>query len=109
VLLHLLGSEALDVEIDGEQRIGAGLALGALELAHDPAHRVDLDLDGAGPAAQIVLERALDALLAEPHGRELQHRIVAAGQILVGDAAGIAHDCGSSGRPRDSRVTGRGR
>ena len=92
MLFHLLGGEALDVEIDGEQRVGAGLALGAVELADDPAHGIDLDLDGAGPAAQVVLERALDALLAEPHGRELQDRIVAAGEVLVGDTAGIAHD-----------------
>ena len=92
MLLHPLGGEALQVEIDGEQRVRAGLALGAVELAHDAADGVDLDLDGAGAAAQIVLERALHALLAEAHGGELQHRIVAAGEILVGDAAGVADD-----------------
>ena len=32
--LHLLGDEALQVEIDGEQRVGARLTLGAVELAH---------------------------------------------------------------------------
>ena len=92
VLLHLLHGEALDVEVDGQQRVGAGLALRPVEFANDATDGVDLDLNGAGTTPQIVLERALDALLAEPHGRELQHRIVAAGEILVGDAAGVAHD-----------------
>ena len=92
MLLDAVGHEALQVEIDGQQRIGAGLALGAVELAHHAADGVDLDLDGAGPAAQLVLERALHALLAEAQGGQLQHRIVAAGEILVGDPAGVADD-----------------
>ena len=75
-----------------EQRVGAGLALGAVELADHAADGIDLDLDGAGAAAQLVLERALHALLAEAQRGELQHRIVAAGEILVGDPAGIADD-----------------
>ena len=92
MLGQLLGGEALQVEIDGEQRVRAGLALGAVELAHDAAHGIDLDLDGAGAAAQIVLQRTLHALLAEAHGGERQHRVVAAVEVLVRDAAGIADD-----------------
>ena len=63
-----------------------------LELAHDAADRIDLDLHGAGAAADAVLERPLHALLAEAQGGELQHGIIAAGQVLVGDAAGVADD-----------------
>ena len=92
MLLHLLGCEALQVEVDGEQRVRARLALGAVEFTHDAADRVDLDLDGAGAATQVVLERALNALLAEPHRRKLQHRFVSAGEVLVGDTSGVAHD-----------------
>jgi hypothetical protein len=92
MLLDAVGHETLQVEVDGEQRVRAGLALGAVELAHHAADGIDLDLDRAGAAAQAVLERTLDALLAEAHGGELQDRIVAAGQILVGGATGVADD-----------------
>ena len=91
-LIELVVGELLQIEIDRQQGVGAGLAFGAVELAHHAAHRIDLDLDGAGAAAQIVLERAFRALLAEAHGGELQHGIVAAVQVLVGDAAGVADD-----------------
>ena len=92
MVLQPLGGEALQVEIDGEERVRSGLAFGAVELAHDAADGIDLDLDGAGAATQVVLERALHALLAEADGGELQQRIVAAGEVLVRDAAGIADD-----------------
>ena len=45
------------------------------ELAHDPAIGVDLDLAGAGDAAQLDVLRLLDPALADAEIRQFEQRI----------------------------------
>jgi hypothetical protein len=69
----------------------------ARQLAHDAAHRVDLDPLGAGLAAELVLELGLDARLSELELRDLEQRVGVLApllhllEIVVRDGPYIAH------------------
>ena len=68
-------------------RSAPGLALAAVELAHDAAGGVDLDPLGARAAAQDVLVFRLDADLADLEARDPQDRvgILELGEVVVAD------------------------
>ncbi len=85
--------EALQAHVEGQRDRLAGTAVVSAELANDAAKRIDLDLAGAGGAAQHLVVLALDAALADPHVGQLEQRV--ARQVLLGDGsdiAGTVHD-----------------
>ena len=91
---HALHGVVLQREVEGELEVLARRALDAAELAHDPAGGADLDLLGAGLAAQVGLEPGLDAGLADLEARDLQERVgvLELGEVALRDRADVADD-----------------
>ena len=91
---HALHRVGLEAEIEGEGEVFAGGALDAAEFAHHPAGGADLDLLGAGVAAEVALELGLDAGLADLEARDLQDRVgvLDLGEVGLGDRADVADD-----------------
>ncbi len=85
----------LQTRVDGGDDIVARCRLGALEIAHDTAARVDLVLDMAALAAQLVLHAALDAELADAHAGQAQHGVVIECDAI--DCADMADDMPDGG------------
>jgi len=86
-----LHREVLQRGVEAEHNLLPRHALLARQLAHHLAIGVDLDLAGAGGAAQLDVEGLLDAVLADAEVGQLQQRIVAV-QLLLRHGGDIAHD-----------------
>ena len=92
-----------------------GHALLAVQLADDPADRVDLQLHDPGAAAQRRSWELLNARAADPDARERQHRVVA--RVGVARGRHVADDMrelvaervepGGAGIDEDARQIGR--
>ena len=93
-------AEALQLEVEGEPEILAGLALAAVELADLAADRVDLDAAEAGAAAQRLVVAALDPVLADAELGQLQQRVAVLRLLGRVDGADIAQDVGQDGAVR---------
>ena len=83
----------LQIAVDGHLDVGPVVALAPVELAHDPAHGVDLDAFGPRLAAQLFLVFGLDSDLADLEARDAQHRlgVLVAGEVALGHRADVAH------------------
>ena len=86
--LDAAGDEFLHRDVEPENDVIAGLPRLTRQLAHDAAMRVDLDLAGAGEAAQPLVLRPLDPAPADAEIGQLEQRI--AGQILIGHRRHVA-------------------
>ena len=82
------GDEFLHRHVEPEDDVLARLPRPAAKLAHDAAIGVDLDLAGAGEAAQLRVLRLLDPALADAEIGQFEQRV--AGQILFGNRRDIA-------------------
>ena len=102
-------AETLQLEVEAQLEVVAGLALAAVELADLAADRVDLDPAEPGAAAQRAVVAALDPALADAELRQLQQRIVVRGLLGRADGADIAQDVGQDRRRADTRAAGRPR
>jgi hypothetical protein len=109
--------EVLQLVVDRQLDVGAGLALLPVEFADHPPGRVDLDPAGAGTAAKRRFHLGLCGVFADLEIGNLQQRvgIVEPLQIVVADRPDIAHHMGEiglqrigPGQPDLGRDTGQG-
>ncbi len=91
-----LVDELLQLLVDGEPDVVAGLARGARKLADDAAIGVDLDAADAGGAAHLVLELLFDAALANAKARQIEQRVVDALLVVGRDRGDIAQNVGKA-------------
>ena len=84
----LMGGD-LQFGIDGQRHLAAAIALVARQFADHPAIGIDLDLAGAGGAAQILVVDFLDAAFTDLESGQAQDRLILV-QLLFADRADIA-------------------
>ena len=95
LLGEALAQLALQVQIDGQVDVVAGLALGARQLADGAADGIDLELAGAGDAAHRQVVDPLDAVACRCGNRAAQQRV--AGQVGLRRRRHVAEEMGGSG------------